>query len=465
MDTISTRFEATGGPKYRAVAGAIRSAIDDGDLVAGAKLPPVRDLAWTLGITPGTVARAYTILTDEGALIAEVGRGTFVAAPASEVQRVDAPWHQQLPAEETGLVSLFSPRLPDVGQVALIRDGFARLAAQPADGLLNYPSRQRFEPARRAVLRWLTGTPLGSIDESDIVLSHGGQNGISLVMQAVLHGKRPVVLVEELTYPGFRRAAELLRAEVVAVPMDGQGLIPDDLERLARKHDAQLLCTSPEMHNPTGLFTPLSRRREIAEVARRTGLHILEDDCYRVGRAHEQAYRALLPEQAWYVSSISKTITPALRIGFAVAPRAQGGRLRRVAEHGFFGLACPLADLTADLLMRDETYALMDRVRAEMARYIRVAVNVLGGHALNWREDMPFLWLDLPAGWRAAALCQAAEAEGVQIRSSDEFALRDGFAPHAVRLAINAQVSLKSFEAALTRLRHLLDNPPERIAV
>ena len=179
MDTISTRFEATGGPKYRAVAGAIRSAIDDGDLVAGAKLPPVRDLAWTLGITPGTVARAYTILTDEGALIAEVGRGTFVAAPASEVQRVDAPWHQQLPAEETGLVSLFSPRLPDVGQVALIRDGFARLAAQPADGLLNYPSRQRFEPARRAVLRWLTGTPLGSIDESDIVLSHGGQNGIS----------------------------------------------------------------------------------------------------------------------------------------------------------------------------------------------------------------------------------------------------------------------------------------------
>ena len=103
------------------------------------------------------------------------------------------------------------------------------------------------------------------------------------------------------------------------MPMDGQGLIPDDLERLARKHDAQLLCTSPEMHNPTGLFTPLSRRREIAEVARRTGLHILEDDCYRVGRAHEQAYRALLPEQAWYVSSISKTITPALRIGFAVA--------------------------------------------------------------------------------------------------------------------------------------------------
>ena len=89
-----------------------------------------------------------------------------------------------------------------------------------------------------------------------------------------------------------------------------------------------------------------------------------------------------------------------------MAPRAQGGRLRRVAEHGFFGLACPLADLTADLLMRDETYALMDRVRAEMARYIRVAVNVLGGHALNWREDMPFLWLDLPAGWRAAALCQ-----------------------------------------------------------
>ncbi|MCX8227867.1 MAG: PLP-dependent aminotransferase family protein, partial [Sulfitobacter sp.] len=71
----------------------------------------------------------------------------------------------------------------------------------------------------------------------------------------------------------------------------------------------------------------------------------------------------------------------------------------------------------------------------------------------------------LPVGWRAGAFCQAAEAQGVQIRSAEEFVSRDARAPHAVRLAVNAGVSLESYEAAIMRLRHLLDNPPEQLSV
>ncbi|KMK67367.1 PLP-dependent aminotransferase family protein [Puniceibacterium sp. IMCC21224] len=470
MDTILQRFGDEGeGPKYRAVAGAIRGAIAAEEMAPGDKVPPVRELAWTLGITPGTVARAYTILTEEGALNAEVGRGTFVADPAARIEPLEPPrqirWQQCSVPEVTDQVSLFSPKLPDMGQVQMIREALTCLSERPAADLLNYPSRAGFLPARQAVVRWLEGTPLGPLDPEDMVLSHGGQNGISLVMQAVLRGPRPVVLLEELTYVGFRRAAELLRAEVVSVPMDEFGIVPEALESLVRQHDAQILCTSPEMHNPTGLFTPLHRRQEIAEVAQRTGLQILEDDCYRVGRSHELSYRALLPEQSWYVSSISKTITPALRIGFAVAPQGRRADLRRVAEHGFFGLAKPLADLTEGLLGHESIQEVMTRVRDELERYIQTAVNVLGAYDLVWRPDMPFLWLRLPTGWRAGSFCQAAEAQGVQIRSSDEFVLRDGFAPHAVRIAVNAQVTLESFLAALERLRGLLDNPPERISV
>ena len=82
MDTIWQPELMDGqGPKYKAVAQSIRDGIAKGTLPVGQKLPPVRDLAWTLQITPGTVARAYTILTDEGLLEAEVGRGTFVAPP------------------------------------------------------------------------------------------------------------------------------------------------------------------------------------------------------------------------------------------------------------------------------------------------------------------------------------------------------------------------------------------------
>jgi DNA-binding transcriptional MocR family regulator len=92
-------------------------------------------------------------------------------------------------------------------------------------------------------------------------------------------------------------------------------------------------------------------------------------------------------------------------------------------------------------------------------------VNILGGYDLEWRENVPIIWLRLPEGWRAGALVQAADNLGVTIRSAEDFALRDARSPHAVRLGINAQVSQRSFEAALHRLRELLDNPPERIAV
>jgi DNA-binding transcriptional MocR family regulator len=78
---------------------------------------------------------------------------------------------------------------------------------------------------------------------------------------------------------------------------------------------------------------------------------------------------------------------------------------------------------------------------------------------------VPFLWLRLPGGWRAAAFTRAAEAQGVQLRSADEFALRDGLAPHAVRIAVNGHVPLEVFEDAMLRLRRLLDNPPEQISV
>ncbi|MCA0996583.1 PLP-dependent aminotransferase family protein [Alloyangia pacifica] len=466
-DTIFELFEnQASGPKYRMLASALRDGITQGKLAAGTRLPPVRELGWRLGMTPGTVARAYTILTDESVLVAEVGRGTFVrGAPETAPPLLIESGPREVTPSGDAMVSLFTGRIPDLGQVALVREALARISARPSPGLMDYPTSRAFAPARQAALNWLADVPMGQVHHEDVVLSHGAQNGISLVMQAVLRGRRPVVLVEELCYPGFRRAAELLRAEPVPVPMDAQGLRPDALAELARKHEAQLLCTSPAMHNPTTHVTPPARRREIAAVARSCGLHVLEDDSTFLGEARCETYRAMLPEQGWFVSSISKTLTPSLRVGFVIAPRARRGDLRRAAEYGFFGLALPLADLVTDLLSRRETREIVRAVRERNALYVRSAVNFLGGHDITWNEEAPFVWLRLPAGWRAAAFCMAAEAEGVQVRAAEEFALRDAFAPHAVRIGMNGQVPLPEFEAAILKLRRLLDDPPEQILV
>lgn len=455
------------GPKYQALAAALREGVELGALAPGQKVPTVRDLAWKLGITPGTVARAYTILRDAGVFDATVGRGTFVADLSATLDEapleVDANPHGA--SVLSGDINLFSPALPNVGQARLIRTLMAEVAQDPPSGLMHYPTRAAFEPARRAVVQWLKGTPVGQVDEADVVLSHGGQNGISLALQSILTGARPVILVEDLAYPGFQRAADLLRAEVVRVPMDKEGIVPGALASLIQKHGAQVLCTSPEVHNPTGCFTPQTRRLAIAAVCKANGVQIIEDDCYRLGLSKAQSYRMLAPERGWYVSSISKTLTPALRIGFVIAPKDHVAGLRLAAEHGFFGIATPLADLTAKLLAHPDTDRLASVVTQRIGAYVQSAVNHLGRYDLNWRPDVPFVWLTLPPGWRAGAFCQSAAERGVLIRPAEDFAPRDARAPHAVRIAMNAQISIERFDGAMRALSDLVATPPERIGV
>lgn len=468
MDTIwQPDITGISGPKYKAVVQAIRAGIEEGSLNIGRKLPPVRELAWQLGITPGTVARAYTILTDEGVLQAEIGRGTFVAKPASDQPyvplEIDAVEHNS--PSDTRRVTLFSPALPNIGQSSVIRELMGKVAANPASGVMHYPTRSGAQPARDATMRWLSALPLGQIDVNDLVLTMGGQHGVVMVLQTILSGRRPTVLVEELAYPGFRRAAGLLRADVVGVPMDEHGIIPEALEAAARGREAQVLCTSPEVHNPTVLKTPLKRRKEIAAMARRCNLQILEDDCYRMGAEREPTYRMLAPEISWYVGSIAKTLTPALRFGYVVAAKGRGGPLRLAKEHMIFGLPTPILDLGALLLDDPRIQSILDRIYSVYRDYILAAARILEGYDVTWRPDVPFLWLKLPSGWRASAFCRAAESVDAPVRSAEEFAAREAHSPHFVRIAVNAAVTLDSFKDAIGRLRDLLGNPPEQIGV
>ena len=471
MGTIWRPEEIGGqGPKYKAVVEQLRSAIASGDLQKGEKLPPVRELAWQLSITPGTVARAYTVLTDEGVLTAEVGRGTFVSGSdgpkpiyREPLIEEDAAIHN---AESQGYnVNLVSPHLPSVGQARLIRELLAEVAQNPPSGMMHYPNRRNLNAACEAAAHWVSQFTPNAVHADQVVLAHGGQNAILTIMQTILRGRRPTVLVEELSYPGFRRAAEIMRADVVPVPMDRDGVIPEALEAAARAHDAQLFCTSPEVHNPTCGFTTRRRREALAAVALRQNLQSIDDDCYRLGAAQAPGYRQLAPEISWHVSSISKSVTPALRLGIAVAPKAQVGQLRRISENAFFGLATPMADLFAKLLVDHRLPPLIEETKREIGRYVQCAVNGLGGYDLAWRSDVSFLYIHLPSGWRAGAFAQAAQEQGIRLRPAEEYACRDSRAPHAVRFAINAGVSLQSFEAAIMRLRDLLDNPPAQIGV
>ncbi|MDE0851725.1 PLP-dependent aminotransferase family protein [Yoonia sp.] len=458
-----------GRAKYKALAQAIREGIVSRQLVAGEQLPPVRELAYRIGVTPGTVARAYAVLTDEGRLTAGVGRGTFVTERKAVIQSVwDAPAMLDTLVEAPERVHLLSPKMPEVGQGALIRDALHALATEMGpEHLLNYPSRVTDVAARRAFRASLTDTSIGSFDENDVITSHGGQSAIIMILQTVLHGPSPVIAVDELSYGGFRSAAVMSRAQVVGVPWDDEGPDAAVLETLIKTHGVQVFCTSAEVCNPTVRTTSTPRRKEIAALARRYGIHIIDDDCYRLMRTehHGPSYRALAPELGWYVTSPSKSLTAALRIGFAVAPQDWAANLARTSTFHSFGVTRLVTDLYAYIMAREELPEVIERIKTRIAMDVRGAVNTLGGHKLTWSEQVPFLWLELPLGWRAGEFKQQAESAGVLIKSAEEFALRDGRSTHAVRIAVNGQASHEHFVAAMQKLRVMLDNPPDEISV
>ncbi|MEP5758164.1 MAG: PLP-dependent aminotransferase family protein [Litoreibacter sp.] len=448
-------LKAATGPKYKTLSDAIRRGIIAGQLQEGEQLPPVREIAWELKVTPGTIARAYSVLVEAGVLDAVVGRGTFVAAQKTLSHIPDWP----------DVVDLRSPKLPDVGQSEVVRRALRKISHMSTPLLQMYPTASTDLSAREAVMKLCEHKVLGGLSVEDVILSHGGQNAISLIFQTVLHGEAPVVLCEDLSYSGFRHAARLMRAQIIGLASDEEGIIPEAFEAACRTHKPQLLCTSPEVLSPTTLRTGLERRKRLVQIARTYDVQVLEDDCYAMIDSGLPSYRALMPERGWYISSISKLLTPALRIGYVFAPVGQGRELRRTGQYSFYGIATPMTELTSELLNDPQLDELLNSVRTSVAKLVQILVNGLGAYDLYWREGVPFVWLSLPRGWRAGAFASACEKAGVLVRPADEFALLDGRAPHAVRVSINGQIAPECYEAAIARMREILDAPPRDIEV
>lgn len=459
------------GPKYLALTHALREAVRSGTLAKGDRLPPVRDLAWRLGMTPGTVARAYQIVTQEGLLEAAVGRGTFVAAArprfgASQPLLAETVGIFARPkGDEPGLIDLRSPQLPDVGQNAAIAAVLGRLAAEGEFDYLGYPGLKRDGVLRAAYADWLADREIGSVSGDDIVLTQGGQNAIGLALQCCLKGPRPHVLLEELAYPGFRHAARLNRADVVPVALDGDGLVPSALDEACRRSGARIVCVTTEAQNPTTVRMPVARRLEIVAVARHHDLQIVEDDCYSVGKASAPSLRALAPERTWHVTSVSKSLAAGLRFGAIVCPSGQGEHARLAAQHSYFGLARPIVDLMQTLFASGEAARLRDAAQAVLDRRQELALNALGTFDIAWQRGLAFLWLRLPLGWRASTFMREAESAGVLVRSADEYALVDAHAPNAVRIAIDGRSPEPAFVRALDTMARLLRNPPGDLPV
>ena len=338
-----------------------------------------------------------------------------------------------------------------------------QIAQTVEDPYTEYPTSVTDLDARMAVVDWIGPNRAGRVGPDDIVLGLGAQNCVILALQCCLSGQQPVILTEELAYPGVRHAARLLRARLVGVEMDQHGIRPDRLTEAYRSHGGQVLVTASEVHSPTTIRTSLERKQEIAALAEGVNLQILEDDCHRVADSDIPGYRAIVPDRGWYISSLTKSVSSTLRFGFAACPTGFAGPARQVAQSSYYGLPQPMLDICTRLIDTGAAGRIREEVLQIIRKRVQLAVNIMGQWNISWRPEVPFLWLRLPQGWRGSSFAMACEGQGVRIKPADEFSLQDGGAPHSVRIALNMALPEPAFEAALRKVSTLLSQPPANV--
>jgi DNA-binding transcriptional MocR family regulator len=447
-------------PLYRQLQRTLAQRIRAGEIAPGSQLPSVRGLAKDIGVSPITVVQAYNALAVEGLIHAAVGRGTFagVATPEASPQTDpnhadgsntgdrDGEWQSSLPiylrapritamqtllrpGRRPGMISLAGGTPdPSLFPIRALGRLWSRVMALEDPRFLQYGSPQGDYHLRT----WIAGH-CGSIGIStrpeDILITSGSQQAIDLVARTFV-GPGDYVLVESPTFITALDIFEARGAKLIGVPMDAEGVRVDIAASLVERYQPRLMYTMPTAHNPTGITMSEERRRQLAALARRHNLLILEDDT-----CSEFAYDGDAPAaiksfdtrgHVAFVLSYSKTVIPGLRVGCVVG---QGALLTRLVESKSLAdrFTSPLIQrtlwryLSASQYPRDLASA-RDTYRRRRDAILR-ALQASMPPEVTWSHPGAGfnIWIRLPDGTGATDAFEEGLKEGVACAPGDLF--------------------------------------------
>ncbi len=345
---ITIPLESSGVPIYRQLYETLRRAILSGQLPAKSQLPSTRALARQLAVSRMTVVNAYDQLLAEGYIEGISGSGTYVASVLPEElleiqakrrqdsaeskrrasiskrgERLASFNHANLRARTDVNFSAFHYGLPAMD--AFPFDVWSRLAARRLQkmsvSLFGSGNPAGYEPLRRTVAAYLQTARAVRCEPEQIIIVAGGQQALALIAQ-VLIDEKDTVWMENPCYLGARNAFAAAGAKIVSAPVDAEGF---DLSfALNKNKNACLVCVTPSHQFPLGTVMSLSRRLALIEWARASDAWIIEDDYDSEFRYSGRPLASLQGLDAdgrvIYVGTFSKTIFPALRLGYMVVP-------------------------------------------------------------------------------------------------------------------------------------------------
>ena len=449
-------------PAYLGIADAIGDAIAAGTLAGSEQLPTVRELAEHLGIATATALRGYAEAERRGLTTGTVGRGSFVRA-AEEIQ---AAW--RAPFATRGFVA---PGVYDL-RSRVVPGPPAWATSQAFRELLPAP---RHQAALLSVAYTLTeGTDPWTLHEAGVqwaercgvqltpdrvLIAAGGQHAVAAALSAVSPARSPVA-VPALTNSGALIAAHRLGIPLVPVRVDRHGFDTRHLERVCRSsHPCAIYC-APASGNPMPSAMSSERRAALVRIATQHKLWIIEDDEAGVLIERESpALATMLPRQTLWLGSVSQSLGFGFRVAFVGAPPALVGPMQEALRAFAWTAATPGALLAARWLADGTVERVIRLRRAAIAQRLAVVSRAVGERRYVMMRGVPYVWLDVPPGWRADTLHGALLEAGVSVAPCAQFTAGTTRPPQGVRISSGALLSIRQYAHALRRVADVCSHP------
>ena len=435
--------------RYIQLANMLSSAIQEGKLAPGTKLPTHRAFAEQFSVALATATRAYGELERRGLIVGEAGRGTYVrdlGLPLTLGFRQTA---------SDGLIDLVFNMPGDAADADMLRAGLRRIAtAGDLEAMLRYQPHGGRMHERRIIAESFIST-LGTIDPECLLVTSGGQHGLAIIVFGLFQ-RGDAIATDTLTYPGFKSVAALQGLELVPVEGRGGAMDPDDLERQCRARKLRAVYLMPTVHNPLGAVMGEATRLRLIEIARKYDLLIIEDAAYAFLEPDPPpSLVALAPERTIHVGSFSKSLATGLRLGYIIAAPIYTDRLLEAIRATTWNAPALISGLVIGWIEDGTLAASENSRRLDGMERQQLCRSALTETAILSHRNAGFAWLPLKKGVRADPIVSRLKEQGISVSGAEPFATTVAV-PQALRLAFGG-VPKKGLQEILQIVRDAVE--------
>jgi GntR family transcriptional regulator/MocR family aminotransferase len=421
-------LELTGRPGalHERLTSALREAIRTGRVQLASALPPSRVLAADLGVSRWTVTQAYTQLATEGYLEARTGSATRVR------WRPDSAAWEVFPAQPRDAAPArfdMTPGRPDLRGFPVTRwvEAIRIAAATASHDQLGYPEPEGSPRLREVLAEYLNRARGSAVRASQVTVCLRAADAMTRVCRALAADGVTQLAVEDPGWPPLRESASATGLVIVPVPVDSDGLL---VARLQAHPKVKAVCVGASHQFPTGAVLSPDRRAELLEWARRSDGLIIEDDYdaeFRYDRPAVSTLQGMAPDRVFLLGSVSKTLAPAVGIGWVASPPRLTAMIRAATP---FPLApATLHQLALAWFIESGSY---DRhLRAARKRYqgrrqllLDALARQLPGYPIEGAAAGLHLVLRLPAGTETSRVTTGAARHGLLVADLDRFRIQ-----------------------------------------